>query len=203
MQYPALKIILEEHAALASVLHTLRAAARSPMGDATPDFEFLRSMLFYMDEIPARQHHTFEEQFLFRKIRERCPPLRPVLDRLEAEHARGEVTVQGLERALTAWQVMGEGRRETFELLLNAYVDGYLGHMEVEENYVLPVAQDYLSQADWLELESAFARQRSMLPASTLAGHQALLQRIVGNPSPGRVSQREHALVTIVPPEGD
>lgn len=98
---------------------------------------------------------------------------------------------------------MGEGRRETFELLLHAYVDGYLGHIEVEENYVLPVAQDYLSKADWLDLESAFARQRRMLPASTLAGHQALLQRIVGNPSPGRVRQREHALVTIVPPEGD
>lgn len=63
MQYPALKIILEEHAALASVLHTLRAAARPRMGDATPDFEFLRSMLFYMDEIPARQHHALEEQF--------------------------------------------------------------------------------------------------------------------------------------------
>ena len=139
-------------------------------------------MLFYMDEMPARLHHAAEEQLLFPRIRERCPPLRPVLDRLEAEHARGESTVQSLERALTAWEVMGDERREAFELLLRGYVEGYLGHMEVEENYVLPVAQDYLSEADWLDLHSAFARQRgSLAAAATAAGHQALLQRILDN----------------------
>jgi hemerythrin-like domain-containing protein len=180
MRYPAFQTILDEHAALARVLRTLRDAVASRReGAGRPDFEFLRSMLFYMDEVPARQHHTIEEQILFPRIRERCPPLRPVLDRLEAEHGRGEATVQGLERALTAWQVMGEERREAFQLLLGAYVDGYLGHMEVEENYVLPVAQDYLSEADWRDLQAAFERQRGALAPATLAGQQALLQRIV------------------------
>jgi hemerythrin-like domain-containing protein len=147
-------------------------------------------MLFYMDEVPARLHHLAEEQVLFPRIRERCPALRPVLDRLEAEHGRGETTVQSLERALTAWQIMGEERREAFELPLRVFVEGYLGHMEVEENYVLPVAQDYLSEADWLELHTALTRERDALAARTAAGHEALLQRILG------------ARAT-VPPEGD
>lgn len=191
MQPPALKLILDQHQALARVLRALReTVANSRRPDVPPDFELLRAMLFYMDEMPARLHHTAEEQLLFPRIRERCPALRPVLDRLEAEHGRGEATVQSLERALTAWEIMGEERREAFELALRVFVEGYLGHMEVEENYVLPVAQDYLSEADWLDLHTALTRECDTLAARTAAGHEALLQRILG------------ARAT-VPPEGD
>jgi hemerythrin-like domain-containing protein len=180
MQYRAITLIQEEHEALGSVLRALRditdAARKS---GRPPDFDIMRAMLFYMDEMPARLHHTVEEELLFPRIRERCPPLRPVLDRLEAEHGRGEVAVQDLERALTAWELMGNERREAFELPLHAYVQGYLGHMEVEENYVLSVAQEYLSEADWRELNSAFERQRGTLAESTVQAHRALLTRVL------------------------
>jgi len=192
MQHLALKVILDEHAALDRVLRALRETVANARGlGAAPDFERLRTLLFYMDEMPARLHHSAEEEVLFPRIRERCPALRPVLDRLESEHERGETTVRDLEHALTAWEVMGDERREAFELPLRVFVDGYLGHMQVEENYVLSVAQDYLSEADWLDLHAALTRQRGA-PASqrTTAGHDALLQRILGSPA-------------TVPPEGD
>ncbi len=191
MQHPAVKMLLDEHAALARVLRALRETVAKSRGPGVPhDFERLRAMLFYMEEMPARLHHTAEEQLLFPRIRERCPALRPVLDRLEAEHGRGEATVHGLERALTAWELMGDERREAFELPLRVFVEGYLGHMEVEENYVLSVAQDYLSEADWLDLHAALTHQRGALAARTAAGHEALLQRILDAPA-------------TVPPEGD
>jgi hemerythrin-like domain-containing protein len=191
MQHAALKIILDDHAALAGVLRALRdTVANAHRPNAAPAFELLRAMLFYMDEMPTRVHHAAEEQVLFPRIRERCPALHPVLDRLEAEHGRGESTVQGLERALTAWEVLGDERREAFEVPLRIFVEGYLGHMEVEENYVLPVAQDYLSQADWRELHAALARQPGTLAGQAAASHEALLQRILRAPA-------------IVPPEGD
>lgn len=191
MQHLALKMILDEHQALACVLRELRdTVANACVAAIPPDFELLRAMLFYMDEMPARLHHRAEEQVLFPRIRERCPALHPVLVRLEAEHGRGESTVQGLERALTAWELMGDERREAFELPLRVFVEGYLGHMEVEENYVLSVAQGYLSDADWNDLHAALTHQRGALTAQTAAGHRALLQRIVGARSS-------------VPPEGD
>lgn len=191
MQHLALKMILDEHQALACVLRELRdTVANAGAAAVPPDFERLRAMLFYMDEMPARLHHRAEEQVLFPRIRERCPALHPVLDRLEAEHGRGESTVQSLGRALTAWELMGDERREAFEMPLRVFVEGYLGHMEVEENYVLSVAQDYLSEADWNDLHAALTHQRGALTAQTAAGHRALLQRIVG----ARAS---------VPPEGD
>lgn len=184
MQLPAIRLILEEHRVLGQVMQALQAAvAGARKAGGTPDFEALRAMLFYLDEVPARMHHAHESELLFPRIRERCPPLRPVLDRLEAEHGRGEAAVQDLERALTAWELMGEERREAFELLLRAYAQTYLGHMEVEENYVLPVAQDYLSDADWHELNGALERHRDSLVDGTLAGHRQLLERILSNPS--------------------
>jgi len=59
---------------------------------------------------------------------------------------------------------------------------------------VLAVAQDCLSEADWLDLHSAFARQRgSLAAAATAAGHRALLDRILrsGQLRPLR-GDREH-----------
>lgn len=179
MQQPALKIIVDEHGVMARVLRALHdAVASAHAAKAPPDFDSLRAMLFYMDEMPARLHHRAEEELLFPRIRERCPALHPVLDRLAAEHSRGETTVQGLERALTAWELVGDERREAFELPLRAFVEGYLGHMEVEENYVLPVAQDYLSEADWRDLHAALTQKHGALASQMAADHHRLLERI-------------------------
>jgi len=46
-----------------------------------------------------------------------------------------------------SWEVMGDELREAFELLLSGYVERYLGHMEVEEKYVLAVAHEPVRQA--------------------------------------------------------
>ena len=185
MPSSAIQLIVEEHQALATVMRALRHAVEHARKSGTaPDFDELRAMLFYLDEVPARVHHATESELLFPRIRERCPALRPVLDRLEAEHGRGESSVRDLEHALGAWQVMGDGRREAFELLLAAYTEGYLGHMEVEENYVLPVAQDYLSAADWRELDAALTRQRGALLDTLSRGHQQLYERILAGQAP-------------------
>ncbi len=174
-----LKIIVDEHAVLARVLRALRDAVVHARAAAdAPDFEYLRALLFYMDEMPVRLHHRAEEEVLFPRIGERCPALRPVLARLKAEHEHGEATVQGLARALTAWELMGDERREAFELPLRIFVEGYLGHMDVEESYVLPVAQDYLSEGDWRDLHAALTCRHAGAAARLAADRRDLLQRI-------------------------
>ena len=180
-----IQLILEEHRALATVLLALRQTVDACCGcSATPDFEGLRAMLFYLDEVPARVHHAKESELLFPRIRERCPALRPVLDRLEAEHARGETAVRELERCLTAWHLIGDGRRDHFQSLVHNFTRLYLGHMEVEENYVLPVAGDFLSAADWRELDDALRRQRGALTEALLRSHRVLYDRIVASGFP-------------------
>lgn len=182
LQQPAIQLIIEDHKALAVVLQALRDAVdRAGRSGHAPDFDELRAILFYLDEMPARMHHASESELLFPRIRKRCPALRPVLDRLEAEHERGESAVRDLEHALTAWEVVGEVRRESFELMARTHVNVYLGHMEVEESYVLPVAADFLSPGDWHELAEALTRQRNALGASMAQSHRALFARIKAN----------------------
>lgn len=182
MPPPAIQLILEQHRSLATVLRTLRDSVdASCKCGASPDFDGLRTMLFYLDEVPARVHHATESELLFPRIRERCPALQPVLERLEAEHERGGPAVRELERGLTAWQLMGDGRRDNFQSLVRTFARIYLGHMEVEENYVLPVAGDYLSAADWRELDDALRGQQGELTEALVRCHRALYERIVAN----------------------
>jgi hemerythrin-like domain-containing protein len=181
MSQPAIGLILDEHRAMATVLRALLAATAPPRDPhRAPDFDRLRAIVCYLDDLPARLHHACESEMLFPRIRERCPALRPVLDRLEAEHAQSDASLRELERALGAWQVMGSSRRDPFETLARAYASMYLGHIEVEESYILPVARDFLTDADWRELDAALrARRGGTLARDLERDHRALYARIV------------------------
>ncbi len=154
----SLRVIRDEHAALAALLRSARLLVQQAQrAGRTPDFGLLRAMLLYVDEFPERRHHPKETELLFPKLRQRCPELGPVLDRLEREHAGGELAVRELEHALLAWEVMGEPRRQAFVAALDRYLHFYLQHMRIEEDEVLPAAQRLLTSGDWAVLDAAFA----------------------------------------------
>lgn len=177
----ALRIIREEHAALAAMLRSILLLLAQHRQQATvPDFAALRAMLFYMDEFPEQRHHRKESELLFPKLRARTPLARDLLDHLDNDHARGERKIRDLEHALLAFEMMGEARRQDFEDAAKRYVDFYLGHMGLEEQQVLPLAERVLTPEDWADLDVAFAANRD-----PLTGHEpdddyrALFSRIV------------------------
>lgn len=181
MKHTSLTTIRDEHAALAAMLRSLPMLLREYRRSGhAPDFGVLRAMLFYIDEFPERLHHTKETELLFPALRARSDEAAEVLDRLDREHARGESAIRELQHALTAWEVLGEPRREAFEQAAERYVAFYLDHMRVEETEVLPLAQRVLTDADWATLDAAFATNRD-----PLTGHEAddvykpLFRRIV------------------------
>jgi hemerythrin-like domain-containing protein len=168
MQARTLQIIQDEHQALAAMLRSLSMLlAHARRHGAQPDFDVLRAMLFYIDEFPERLHHPKETALLFPKIRERAPQVGPVIDRLDADHARGEAAIRELEHALLAFEVMGPSRREAFEAALQRYIGFYLDHMAVEERELLPAARECLTDDDWLALDAAFEANRD-----PLTGHE-------------------------------
>lgn len=164
MSHAATRIIRDEHAALAAMLRSiLLLLARHRRERTMPDFAVLRAMLFYVDEFPEKRHHRKESQLLFPKLRARTPLARDLLDHLEEEHASGERRIRDLEHALLGFEVVGEPRREAFELAARRYADFYLAHMAMEEKEILPLAERMLSADDWLELDEAFAANRDPL----------------------------------------
>jgi hemerythrin-like domain-containing protein len=188
MPLPAtLKIIHDEHAALAAMLRSLLMLLARHRRDGTlPEFTTLRAMLFYVDEFPEQRHHRKESELLFPKLRARTPLSLDLLDHLDEDHARGERRIRDLQHALLAFEMMGEARRDAFERSAQAYVDFYLAHMALEEREVLPLAQRVLTAEDWADLDRAFlANQDPMTGCEPEADYRALFTRIVNTvPAP-------------------
>jgi hemerythrin-like domain-containing protein len=154
----SLHIIQEEHAALAAMLRSLSMMVeRGPDKESERFFDVLRAMLFYVDEFPERLHHTKESALLFPKVAKVAPETHDAIAQLEKDHAKSESAVRELQHLLLAWELVGDSRRAAFELAVKRYIDAYLVHMRLEESDILPAAKRMLTDADWKELDAAFA----------------------------------------------
>ena len=160
----ALRIIRDEHSALAALLRSMQLLVRDARRrNRAPEFRVLRAMLFYVDEFPERLHHVKESTMLFPRLRECTPDAAAVLARLDSEHKSGGARIRELEHKLTAWELLGEPRRNAFERALDDYAAFYLEHMRIEETEVLPLAERHFGEADWLMLDRAFGAHRDPL----------------------------------------
>ncbi len=175
-----LRILHEEHAALAAMLRSILLLLSQAQRDRTPpDFSALRSMLFYVDEFPEKRHHLKESTLLFPRLRQRTGAAAEMLDRLDDDHAKGEAAIRGLEHALLAYEMMGEPRRAAFEQAAQRYYDFYMAHMRLEEEQILPLAERVLTPEDWAELDAAFLANRDpLIGHAPEAEYQALFSRI-------------------------
>lgn len=158
MAHESIRIIHDEHAALAAMLRSIgMMVERGPGNEPESFFDVLRAMLFYIDEFPERLHHPKESELLFPRVARLAPETTEAIDRLENDHVKGESAVRELQHLLLAWELVGESRRVAFEKAAKQYLAFYLEHMRMEETVILPAAQKVLSDADWKELDAAFA----------------------------------------------
>ncbi|HLO94521.1 MAG TPA: hemerythrin domain-containing protein [Burkholderiaceae bacterium] len=171
-----LRIIRDEHSALAAMLRTLPLLlAEHRRAGTLPDFAALRAMLFYVDEFPERLHHPKESELLFPKLRARAPGMRELLDKLDEDHARGERAIRDLEHSLLGFEMLGDVRRAAFEQQAERYVHAYLQHMDIEEREILPAAVLLFREEDWQDLDQAFAENKDPLTGRHLGQLQAEL----------------------------
>lgn len=188
MQHSSLQTIRDEHASLAAMLHSLRMMLkRGPAADTQQFFDVLRAMLFYIDEFPERLHHTKETELLFPRVLKADPSVHQAVQRLDQDHQKSEAGVRELQHLLTAWELLGESRRQVFEDYCIRYLDAYMEHMQLEESVVLPAAQKSLSPSDWQELDAAFAQNADPLNGNLVRDpvYDRLYSRIVNTaPAP-------------------
>ena len=105
----ALRIMIDEHQSLAAILHAIRMMLRDiGSGTLQPDMGLLRAMVHYLDAYPEKRHHPKEDQFLFALLRQRTAEGAEALDRLEAEHARGNDRIKALEAAVQRYRAVRE-----------------------------------------------------------------------------------------------
>lgn len=157
MQHISLRIINEEHASLSSVLQSIRMMLKRGHQDS-PEvfFDVMRAMLFYIDEIPEKQHHIKESTLFFPPLAARSAHCADVIEQLEKDHEKGQPAVRELQHLLVAWEMLGESRRQAFEEETLKYIDFYSTHMHLEESIIIPEALKVLTDDDWKKLDAAF-----------------------------------------------
>jgi hemerythrin-like domain-containing protein len=177
----AIRIIRDEHRALAAVLHgMLHLVGEIGVRGKAPDFHLLDAMVYYIDTFPERFHHPKEDRHLFRILRLRHPGAAPLLDRLETEHRAGAEKIRALEQALARYHAGGAAEYPNFRAAVEAYAAFHWDHMRAEEGELLPMAEKYLTPADWLEIDTAFLGHTDpLLGADVGAKYDALFTRIV------------------------
>ncbi|SRR5713226_5400327 len=157
MVHEALQIIKDEHQSLAAVLHGLLYLTREIRDrGADPDFRLLHAMLDYIVAFPQKLHHPKEDQYLFKAIRERSANAAQLLDELEAEHVRGDDLIRSLQHALIGYENEGRDKAELFRKAVEDYADFNWRHMRREEDVVMPLAEQLLTEADWERIAAAF-----------------------------------------------
>ena len=179
MSMKSLDVIRDEHRALAAMLSGMRALVQGiEAGRLKPDYDLFASMIEYIDKVPEKVHHPKEDQYLFARLRLRCPEAVPVIERLEAEHRIGDARIRALEAALEAYEQRGAAGFAGFQAAVIEYIDAEWRHMNAEEHEIFPLAERDLQADDWAAIDAAFLANDN--PWSGPAGeYEQLFSKIV------------------------
>lgn len=139
----------DDHQRVRMLLKALAAELKM----AAPKLDRIRQWLRELEPLDM-PHQAWESELFFPKVRQRCPALGPVLDRVQSEHREMETLYRQLVSEVDA---LGACQRQSVPAgaliaRLERFTFMALGHMEVEERYIMPVAQDFLTAGDWVEI---------------------------------------------------
>lgn len=181
MQHEAISLIKAEHRLLAAVLDALIQVVRKAEESGNdPEFKLLHAMLYYMREFPERHHHPSEDASLFALLMQRSNAADEVIRELEAEHDQGESMLNTLTVALSTWEAGRPDGVSRFATALKGFSEFYWQHMDKEENKVLPIAEQELTDEDWREIRDMFAAHADPLLGKRLGDEfDALFSDIV------------------------
>ena len=185
-QAHAIGIIRDEHRSLAAVVHAwMHLLATTRSGARVPDTALMRAMVRYLRAFPLALHHPKEDDFLFRRLRERTSSVHAELDELERQHDRDHLLVDDLAARV---DVLEHAADETARAVALKSLDDAVGryanflweHMGREEGVILPAAMRHLTAQDWAEIDVAFsANDDPRFGADTDREYRQLFSRIV------------------------
>jgi hemerythrin-like domain-containing protein len=98
-------------------------------------------------------HHHSEDKNVWPKLLERVPDTdREVIRAAEAQHHGLDETGEEVNRALVAWRRDAASDSAPLLEALDAFTSRLIKHMDLEEARILPLAEQHLTAAEWMQL---------------------------------------------------
>ncbi len=181
----AIQIIQKEHRLITSVVEAIaRVGAAIGEGRLAPDFRLLHAMVDYLDRFPERLHHPKEDRFLFAAIERRTGEGAAEIAGLRREHEGSYPALERLRLALVDLEQRSDNAPARFAEIARVYADFHWRHMRQEEEVVIPLARRVLSDADWNEVDAAFAENVELSEAGENGRELRQLFREIANLTP-------------------
>lgn len=156
----AIRIIQDEHRKLWRVASTVNIVADEMDAGSPVPVPFFNAVFDYIEGFIDHAHHPKEDDFLFRLLRLRTDQADDVLTKLEAGHQKGPGTLQALRSSLAR---ASQGSCSEFTQALRTYTKYQEEHIRTEERDVIPLAREFLTAEDWVEIDRAFLDNKDPL----------------------------------------
>ena len=187
----AIAIIKDEHRSMGYIVHTLQRTVHDVAANkAEADFALIATMLYYIDVFPDRCHHPKEDEHLFKRLRSRTTKANTVLDELQRQHVSGARMIACLEQTFVHWQAGAPHGLRPFSQAVDAYAEFLWNHMEQEEKHVFAIAHEYLTEADWRAIDSAFRANEDPLFGTHVRQEFAKIKMRIVNQLPRKFKRR-------------
>lgn len=155
MSIQVLTRLRSDHQNIKGLLHILRRQLDSIGRGDKPDYHLMYDIVHYLTYYPDRYHHPFED-LLFARLAELRPDLVSKVEESE-QHHRQIARAGGRLRAMIGAIIDGlVVSRDKLSRTGSAYINGYVEHMQIEENELFDIVPGALKPADWLVLISAY-----------------------------------------------
>ena len=96
-------------------------------------------------------HHTSEDDHVWPKLVERCPAqVQPLVETMEAQHERIDQDLRELLACARRWRNGGDATEQgTLAALVERLLPPLREHLALEEAEILPLIDQYLTDAEW------------------------------------------------------
>ena len=174
-----LQTLNTDHKNLAKVMYCLRSQIKGyDDPDMEPNISQIMDILDFISTVPERWHHPLED-IVFRRLLEKKIPHPQQVRAVIREHEDLERLTQELKAAFQ--QVAMDIAVPVAHLYRTAtiYLSRQMLHLDAEESVLFPMAEEYLDEEDWTEIELQAETVRTSLADDSPIEYEHLLNGIL------------------------
>jgi hemerythrin-like domain-containing protein len=140
-----------------------------------PDYTITQDIVLYFLDFPDQCHHP-KEDLVAQRLLELAPDRAGQLRGLAEQHEELGVLARKVASVLRRVQDEAELPRAEVIRMVKEFISSQRHHMEMEEAHFLPLAEEVLSDADFLELDAKIFQKEDPLFGPETEEHFTMLR---------------------------